>query len=68
MAVVGEPTGMHAAVGERGLVVLDCEAHGAAGTPAHGNGINALYIALDDINTLRNFRFDKVSPRWATYA
>lgn len=62
MAVVGEPTGMHAAVGERGLVVLDCEAHGCSGHAAHGNGINALYIALDDINTLRNFRFDKVSP------
>ena len=25
MAIVGEPTGMQAAVGERGLVVLDCE-------------------------------------------
>lgn len=62
MAIVGEPTGMQAAIGERGLVVLDCEAHGRSGHAAHGNGVNALYIALDDINRLRNFRFAKSSP------
>ena len=62
MAIVGEPTGMQAAIGERGLVVLDCEAHGRSGHAAHGNGVNALYMALDDINRLRNFRFAKVSP------
>ena len=58
MALVGEPTGMQAAVGERGLVVLDCEARGKA---ARNEGINALYIALDDIARLRSFRFDRVS-------
>ena len=30
MAIVGEPTDMQAAIGERGLVVLDCTAHGTA--------------------------------------
>ncbi len=62
MALVGEPTGMQAAAGERGLLVLDGVAHGKSGHAARGEGINALYIALDDIVTLRNFRFDRTSP------
>ena len=53
MALVGEPTRMRAAVGERGLVVLDCTAHGRSGHAARGEGVNALYIALDDIARLR---------------
>lgn len=61
MALVGEPTGMQAAVGERGLVVLDCTAHGRSGHAARGEGINALYIALDDIARLRAFRFERES-------
>ena len=61
MALVGEPTGMQAAAGERGLVVLDCEARGKSGHAARNEGINALYIALDDIARLRSFRFDRVS-------
>ena len=62
MALVGEPTGMQAATGERGLVVLDCTAHGRSGHAARGEGVNALYIALDDIARLRTFRFDRESP------
>ena len=54
MALVGEPTGMQAALGERGLVVLDCEAHGKSGHAARNEGVNALYIALDDIARLRD--------------
>ena len=61
MAIVGEPTGMQAAVGERGLVVLDCEARGKSGHAARNEGVNALYIALDDIARLRTFRFDRRS-------
>ena len=61
MALVGEPTSMQAAVAERGLVVLDCEATGKSGHAARGEGINALYIALEDIQTLRNFRFERES-------
>lgn len=61
MALVGEPTGMQAATGERGLVVLDCTAHGRSGHAARGEGINALYIALDDIARLREFRFERQS-------
>ena len=61
MALVGEPTGMQAATGERGLVVLDCTAHGRSGHAARGEGVNALYIALDDIARLREFRFERES-------
>ena len=62
MALVGEPTQMRAAVGERGLVVLDCTAHGRAGHAARDEGINALYIAADDIAWLRGYRFERCSP------
>ena len=61
MALVGEPTGMQAATGERGLVVLDCTARGKSGHAARGEGVNALYIALDDIARLRTFRFERES-------
>ena len=56
-AIVGEPTGMQAAVAERGLVVLDCVTPGVTGHAARGEGINAIYHAIDDIEALRNFRF-----------
>lgn len=61
MGLVGEPTGMRAAVGERGLVVLDCTARGRSGHAARGEGVNALYIALEDIARLRTFRFERES-------
>ena len=61
--IVGEPTGMRAATSERGLLVLDGEAHGVSGHAARGEGVNALYIALDDIATLRAHRFSRHSPR-----
>ena len=61
-AIVGEPTSLEMAVAERGLLVLDAEAKGKAGHAAREEGVNALYIALDDIQTLRNYAFDKESP------
>lgn len=61
-AIVGEPTSLEMAVAERGLLVLDCEAKGKAGHAAREEGINALYIALEDIQTLRNYEFEQVSP------
>lgn len=62
MAIVGEPTAMKAAVAERGLLVIDGEAKGVSGHAARNEGVNALYIALDDINTLRSVQFNKISP------
>ena len=61
MVLVGEPTSMQPAVGERGLVVLDCVAHGKSGHAARNEGDNALYKAMTDIENLRNFHFEKVS-------
>lgn len=61
MAIVGEPTNMQAAVGERGLVVLDCVAHGVQGHAARNEGVNAVLKAVDDINCLRNYKFGRRS-------
>ncbi|MDD4472696.1 MAG: M20/M25/M40 family metallo-hydrolase [Bacteroidales bacterium] len=60
-AIVGEPTGLQAAVGEKGLLVLDGYTTGHSGHAARNDGVNALYAALDDIAILRDFRFKKVS-------
>ena len=60
--IVGEPTGMKVATSERGLLVLDAVAHGVSGHAARNEGVNALYIALEDINALRSHVFDRISP------
>ncbi|MCF6358164.1 MAG: M20 family metallo-hydrolase [Draconibacterium sp.] len=60
-AIVGEPTKMQLAIAEKGLLVLDCYAHGKSGHAARNEGKNALYKALDDIQRLRDFEFEKVS-------
>ena len=62
-AIVGEPTGMKAAVSERGLLVIDATSHGVSGHAARNEGKNALYIALEDIDLLRKYEFEKVSPK-----
>ncbi|WP_207432661.1 M20 family metallo-hydrolase [Sabulibacter ruber] len=60
-AIVGEPTQMHLAVAEKGLMVLDCVAHGQGGHAAREEGVNAIYEALPDIEWFRTFRFPKES-------
>lgn len=59
--IVGEPTRMEMAVAERGLMVIDCIAPGKAGHAARKEGENALYNAIDDINWIRNYSFERVS-------
>lgn len=61
-AIVGEPTCMRAATSERGLLVIDGQARGVSGHAARNEGVNALYIAIEDIEKLRAYRFDRVSP------
>jgi len=61
LGIVGEPTGMNAAIAEKGLLVLDGVALGRTGHAARNEGDNALYKALDDINWLRAYQFPKVS-------
>lgn len=65
-AIIGEPTGMRAAVAERGLLVIDGLAEGVSGHAAREEGVNALYIAMDDIRTLRDFNFSRISPLMGT--
>ncbi len=60
-AIVGEPTGMHPAVAEKGLMVLDCVAKGKAGHAARNEGVNAIYQAMKDIEWFRTFQFPKQS-------
>ncbi len=62
VALVGEPTGMHPAIAEKGLMVLDLTAHGTAGHAARDEGDNAIYHAMEDIAWLKDYRFEKVSP------
>jgi acetylornithine deacetylase len=59
--IVGEPTQLEMAVAERGLMVIDCIAQGRAGHAAREEGENALYKAMEDINWIKNFKFEKVS-------
>ncbi|MET4107181.1 M20 family metallo-hydrolase [Hymenobacter sp. UYP22] len=61
LGIVGEPTQMDLAVAEKGLVVLDCVAHGRTGHAAREEGENALYKAVADIRWIENFRFPLVS-------
>ncbi len=59
--LVGEPTKMNMAIAEKGLVVLDCVAHGVAGHTAREEGENAIYKALKDIEWFRTFKFPEIS-------
>lgn len=60
-AVVGEPTGMHVAIAEKGLLVIDGVVHGKSGHAARNEGVNAIYEALPLLEKLRTFRFEKES-------
>ena len=62
-AIVGEPTGMKAAIAERGLLVIDATAYGVSGHAARNEGVNAIEIALQDIQNLISHKFSRISPR-----
>jgi acetylornithine deacetylase len=61
MAIVGEPTSLQAATAEKGLLVLDCVAHGKPGHAARDEGENAIYKAIKDIEWFRTYIFPKNS-------
>lgn len=60
-ALVGEPTKMEMAVAERGLLVLDGTVHGKAGHAAREEGINSIYLAMGDIQSIAAMDFEKTS-------
>jgi acetylornithine deacetylase len=62
LAIVGEPTLMQMAVAEKGLMVIDATVKGKAGHAAREEGVNAIYKALADLNTIKDFQFNKISP------
>ncbi|MEG2163274.1 MAG: M20/M25/M40 family metallo-hydrolase, partial [Bacteroidales bacterium] len=62
LGIVGEPTGMHPAVAEKGLMVLDCYVYGVSGHAAREEGENAIYKALPIVDKLRAYKFSRVSP------
>ncbi len=59
--IVGEPTGMQPAVAERGLMVLDGEVRGKAGHAARNEGINAIFLALKDVEAIAGLEFREAS-------
>ncbi len=61
MAIIGEPTGMQPAIAERGLLVLDGTVTGVSGHAARSEGVNAIYRAMEDINSLITFSPERVS-------
>ena len=61
VALVGEPTEMHPAIAEKGLMVLDVTARGKSGHAARNEGVNAIYKALEDIAWFRDYHFPKES-------
>lgn len=61
-ALVGEPTELHAATAERGLLVIDAHVLGKTGHAARNEGENALYKALPIIQGLQQHTFSRTSP------
>ena len=61
LAIVGEPTQMQMAIAEKGLMVLDCKVMGKTGHAARDEGLNPIYLAMEDIEWFRTFQFPKES-------
>lgn len=60
-AIVGEPTEMHPAIAEKGLMVIDGVAKGKSGHAAREEGVNAIYKAMKDVQWVSTYQFPKVS-------
>ena len=61
VAIVGEPTLMHLAIAEKGLVVFDAEVKGTASHAAHPNDDNAIYNTIAVLQWFQDYRFKKTS-------
>ena len=62
VAIVGEPTLMHLAIAEKGLVVFDAKVKGTASHAAHPNKDNAIYNAINAVKWFHDYQFEKKSP------
>ena len=61
VAIVGEPTQMHLAIAEKGLVVFDAIVKGTPSHAAHLNGNNAIYNSIEILKWFENYSFEKTS-------
>jgi acetylornithine deacetylase len=61
VAIVGEPTEMHLAIAEKGLVVFDATVTGTPSHAAHPNTDNAIYNTIPVLEWFKNYSFPKVS-------
>lgn len=61
VAIVGEPTLMHLAVAEKGLVVFDAVIDGTPSHAAHPNNNNAIYNSIKALQWFKDFKFEKGS-------
>ncbi|WP_455170118.1 M20 family metallo-hydrolase [Aegicerativicinus sediminis] len=61
VAIVGEPTQMHLAVAEKGLVVFDVIVKGTPSHAAHPNDDNAIYNCIPVLEWFKNYKFEKGS-------
>ncbi|WP_300570979.1 M20 family metallo-hydrolase [Flavobacterium sp.] len=60
-AIVGEPTEMHLAIAEKGLLVLDVIVSGTAGHAAHPNNDNPIYHTLEVVEWFKSYDFERIS-------
>ena len=61
VAIVGEPTQMHLAIAEKGLVVFDINVFGTPSHAAHPNTDNVLYNSIPIMQWIQNYKFEKTS-------
>jgi len=61
VAIVGEPTEMHLAVAEKGLIVFDAVITGTPGHAAHPNADNPIMKLPEVLNWFENFKLQKFS-------
>lgn len=61
LAIVGEPTLMHLAITEKGLLVFDAKIKGTPGHAAHPNNNNAINKTIEVLSWFKNYKFNKTS-------
>ncbi len=61
LGIIGEPTMNQMAVAEKGLMVIDGKGHGYSAHAATGEGRNAIYEAMKDIDWISGYQFEQTS-------
>ena len=61
LGIIGEPTMNQMAVAEKGLMVIDGKGHGSSAHAATGEGENAIYEAMKDIDWISDYQFEQTS-------